>query len=54
MSIQSLRKALKRDFLLDLSEGFVYDCLHRKVQQLDMANANDCGRCSRTCRSCGA
>ncbi len=37
MSIQNLRKALKRDFLLDLSEGFVYDCVHRKVEQLDMA-----------------
>jgi transposase-like protein len=37
MSIQNLLKALKRDFLLDLSEGFVYDCLHRKVEQLDMA-----------------
>lgn len=37
MSIQSLRKALKRDFLLDLSEGFVYDCLHRRVEELDMA-----------------
>jgi hypothetical protein len=37
MSIQSLLKALKRDFLLDLSEGFVYDCLHRRVEELDMA-----------------
>lgn len=37
MSIPHLLKALKRDFLLDLSEGFVYDCLHRKVEQLDMA-----------------
>jgi transposase-like protein len=37
MSIQSLRKALKRDFLLDLSEGFVYDCVHRRVEELDMA-----------------
>jgi transposase-like protein len=37
MSVPNVRRALKRDFLLDLSEGFVYDCLHRKVQQLDMA-----------------
>jgi transposase-like protein len=37
MSIQNLLKALKRDFLLDLSEGFVYDCLHRRVEELDMA-----------------
>ena len=38
MSVQSLLKALKRDFLLDLSEGFVYDCLQRKVEQLEMAD----------------
>jgi len=37
MSIENLRKALKRDFFLDLSEGFVYDCLHGKVAQLEMA-----------------
>ncbi len=28
---------MNRDFLLDLSEGFVYDCLHGKVEQLNMA-----------------
>jgi len=37
MSVQRLLAALKRDFLLDLSEGFVYDCLHREVARLDMA-----------------
>jgi hypothetical protein len=37
MDVQKLRDAMKRDFLLDLSEGFVYDCLHEKVKQLDMA-----------------
>lgn len=37
MSVQKLLAALKRDFLLDLSEGFVYDCLHREVARLDMA-----------------
>lgn len=37
MSVQRLLVALKRDFLLDLSEGFVYDCLHREVARLDMA-----------------
>lgn len=37
MDVQKLREAMKRDFLLDLSEGFVYDCLHDKVKQLDMA-----------------
>lgn len=36
MSVQRLRAALKRDFLLDLSEGFVYDCLHREVARLNM------------------
>jgi hypothetical protein len=28
MDVEKLRHAMKRDFLLDLSEGFVYDCLH--------------------------
>jgi len=37
MSIPRVRNALKRDFLLDLSEGFIYDCLHWKVRQLEMA-----------------
>lgn len=37
MNVQRLLAALKRDFLLDLSEGFVYDCLHREVARLDMA-----------------
>ena len=37
MDVQKLREAMKRDFLLDLSEGFVYDCLRDKVKQLDMA-----------------
>jgi hypothetical protein len=37
MSVQAVRGALARDFLLDLSEGFVYDCLHREVARLDMA-----------------
>lgn len=37
MSVQKLLVALKRDFLLDLSEGFVYDCLHREVARLQMA-----------------
>jgi transposase-like protein len=37
MDVQKLLHAMKRDFLLDLSEGFVYDCLHDKVGQLNMA-----------------
>ena len=36
MSVQRLLAALKRDFLLVVSEGFVYDCLHREVARLDM------------------
>jgi transposase-like protein len=36
MSIPAVRSALARDFRLDLSEGFVYDCLHREVARLDM------------------
>jgi transposase-like protein len=37
MSIPKVRKALQRDFLLDLSEGFIYDCLQGKVRPLEMA-----------------
>jgi hypothetical protein len=36
MSVQRLREAMGRDFHLDLSEGFVYDCLDWKVRQVDM------------------
>ncbi len=36
MNVQAVRAAMKRDFLLDLSEGFVYDCLHDQAAQLDM------------------
>jgi Transposase len=31
------RQAMQRDFLVKLSEGFVYDCLRWKVAQLDLA-----------------
>lgn len=41
MSVQRLLSALQRDFLLDLSEGFVYDCLHREVARLNMAEYRD-------------
>jgi len=37
MSLQRVLAALKRDFLLDLSEGFAYDCLHREVARLEMS-----------------
>jgi transposase-like protein len=36
MSVQKIKSALKRDFLLDLSDGFLYDCLRREVARLDM------------------
>jgi hypothetical protein len=35
MSMERLRQALARDFLLELSDGFLYDCLDWKVRQLD-------------------
>src|SRR5216683_317086 len=36
MSVERLRLALQRDFHLDLSDGFLYDCLDWKVRQADM------------------
>ena len=36
MSIHRLQQAMHRDFLLDLSDGFLYDCLDWKVRQTDM------------------
>lgn len=38
LNVQQLLAALQRDFRLDLSEGFVYDCLHREVARLEMAD----------------
>jgi hypothetical protein len=37
MSMQGLHEALRRDFHLELSQGFLYDCLDWKVRQIDMA-----------------
>ena len=37
LNVERTRAAMKRDFLLKLSEGFVYDCLRWKVAQLDLA-----------------
>src|SRR5262249_10009173 len=37
LNVQRAIAAMKRDFFLDLSEGFVYDCLRWKVAQLDVA-----------------
>jgi Transposase len=36
LNVQRLRIAMKRDFGLDLSEGFIYDCLRWKIGQLDL------------------
>ena len=36
MSVERLRLALRRDFHLDLSDGFLYDCLDWKVRQADL------------------
>lgn len=35
LNVQRTIGSMNRDFLLDLSEGFVYDCLRWKVKQLD-------------------
>lgn len=37
MNIQSILRAMQRDFLLDLSTGFVYDCMHAMVRRTEMA-----------------
>lgn len=36
MSMERLRLALQRDFYLNLSDGFLYDCLDWKVRQVDL------------------
>jgi Transposase len=36
MSMERLREAMRRDFCLDLSTGFLYDCLDWKCRQLDL------------------
>jgi Transposase len=38
MSIEQVLRSMRRDFLLDLSDGFVYDCLHQRVRQLDLSD----------------
>jgi transposase-like protein len=37
LNVERTRAALRRDFLLELSTGFVYDCLRWQVAQLDLA-----------------
>jgi hypothetical protein len=36
MSMERLRQAMHRDFHLDLSDGFLYDCLDWKVRQVNL------------------
>jgi transposase len=36
MSMERLRLSLQRDFCLNLSDGFLYDCLDWKIRQVDM------------------
>jgi hypothetical protein len=38
MSAERVIASMRRDFYLDLSDGFVYDCLDREVRRLDMAD----------------
>jgi hypothetical protein len=38
MSLNRLQQSLQREFLLNLSDGFLYDCLDWKVRQIDMAD----------------
>src|SRR4051795_13342602 len=37
MSVERTLESLRREFLLDLSTGFVYDVLHDRARQLDMS-----------------
>jgi transposase-like protein len=37
MSVERVIQSMHRDFLLDLSDGFVYDCLRHQAERLDMA-----------------
>jgi hypothetical protein len=38
MTVEGLRRALARDFYLELSDGFIYDCLDWKVHQVNAAD----------------
>jgi hypothetical protein len=38
MSTQRIQHAMQRDFHLDLSDGFLYDCLDWKVRQTNLAD----------------
>ena len=36
LNVLRTQQAMNRDFLLDLSEGFIYDCLRWQIKQLDL------------------
>lgn len=36
LNVERTREAMKRDFLLELSSGFVYDCLDRQLRRLNL------------------
>jgi len=38
MSVERVIASMRRDFLLDLSDGFVYDCLDWQAKRLDLAD----------------
>src|SRR6185295_6641965 len=37
LNVEAVRRRMQREFLLELSSGFVYDCLHEAARALDMA-----------------
>jgi transposase-like protein len=37
LNVEAVRRRMQRDFLLDLSTGFIYDCLHDAARHLDLA-----------------
>jgi hypothetical protein len=37
LNVERIRRAMKRDFLLELSSGFVYDCLDGELARLNLA-----------------
>lgn len=41
MNVEATRRSLQRDFFLNLSTGFVYDCLYDAAAELDMAAHRD-------------
>ena len=38
MSVERVLASMRRDFLLDLSDGFIYDCLDWQAKRLDLAD----------------